>query len=309
MRRSLTAIGFVLVLAGTLRAEPLDRRQVAADAKWLLHVDFDAMKSSQVARKVLDGWLSEKSVQRSLDQIRLAFGTNLPEDLHSLTVYGSRFEAPVGVAIVRAKVDGARLRAFLAKQPDFRSTRHGAHEVLSWTEDKDEGERRSLIGALPRPGLMVVGQNAAEVTAALAVLDGKAPPLLKSDSPLDAAALPGTILHAAGTGFTGADVPFQSHPIRHCELLRIAIGEDEGKAFARAELTAKTTEEAEQFEKIVSGFLAIAQFQFAGEAEIRDVLKGLKVSVAEQTLTIQWQGPAEKVLGLMKRLSEMQPKP
>ena len=41
----------LLGVVGTLRAEPLNLEHIAADAKWVMHVDADAIRDSAIAEK------------------------------------------------------------------------------------------------------------------------------------------------------------------------------------------------------------------------------------------------------------------
>ncbi len=49
----LQAFAAVSVLASGAFAAPLELKQVAADAKWLAHLDVDAIRASTVAQKGL----------------------------------------------------------------------------------------------------------------------------------------------------------------------------------------------------------------------------------------------------------------
>ena len=58
MRTLSVACMLVLGFGSLVRAEPLDRQQVAADAKWLAHIDFDAVRAGKLARRAHDDLLS-----------------------------------------------------------------------------------------------------------------------------------------------------------------------------------------------------------------------------------------------------------
>src|SRR4030042_680871 len=105
MRALLLTVALVLGFGSVGPAEPLDRRQVSADAKWFAHIDVDAAKAAKVAQRIYDDWLSNEEAKRALQAVRAAIGINLLEDLQSVTFFGTRFVPESSVVIVRAKVD------------------------------------------------------------------------------------------------------------------------------------------------------------------------------------------------------------
>ena len=93
------------LLSTAAQALPLVREEVAADAKWLIHLDIDAFRKSQ-----LGTWLVKEGLA---DQLQLPIPpvegmTNVLQGLkiehfHSLTAYGSNYdlEKLTGVIIAR----------------------------------------------------------------------------------------------------------------------------------------------------------------------------------------------------------------
>ena len=88
----------VLGFAGLLRAEPLDVKQINADAKWAVHVDFDAARASTVLQNAYQ-LLAEKHPElgQKLAEAREKWQFN-PDDLHGVTFYGLQFKKGEGVA-------------------------------------------------------------------------------------------------------------------------------------------------------------------------------------------------------------------
>jgi len=301
MKSFLAGLVLMAHFASLACAEPLDRRRIAADARWVVHVDFDVVRSATVARNVLDRWLAGESVQRGLRQIEEAVGTDLQEDLHGASLYGSRFAPQTGVVIVRAEVDRQRLVEFVRKLPDFKAGSHGGRELLTWTQDQGEPNERPAILCVVDSGTILFGQNAADVKKALDVIDGRSPRLAGSRSLLDRDAPAGTVVQVGAVNLAEAELPFKSPIVQQCELLAIAAGERDGMVFARGELTVKTDEVADQVKTIVDGFIAIAKLQYHDEAELMDVLRAVTVSKAEKTVRVEWRGSAEKVWALVAK--------
>ncbi len=301
MRAILTAVALMLAFGAVLRAEPLDRGQVAAGAKWLAHIDFDAVKSSVVAEKLLGEWLDRSETKEHLEEVRKAIGTDLQQDLHSVTFYSRSFARYSGVVIVRAKVDRKRLLAYVEKLPDYGTTAHGGHELFTWTQNEGKPYEHATTGCFHRPDVMVFSRDAGDVKAALDVLDGKSAVLGGSDSQLDAPPPPGTVMQAGAVDLAEAELPFKSPVVRQTKLLTIAVGEHRREVFARAKLTAQSAQTAGQLETVLSGFLAMAKLKFGEDEDALAFVEAIEVTSDEKTVTVQWRGPVEKVLGKIEK--------
>ena len=300
--RVLVVVCALLSSIGPLvRAEPLDLRQVSARAKWLAHIDFDAVRDAKVAKKIRDGWLRQDKAKRGLKMMRDLFGFDAPNDLHAITLYGDRLVRGNGVVIVRAKVDRRRLLAFLKKIPDYRTTSHGNHKLHAWTHKKGKKAKHTVTGCFHRPGVMVFGRDAGDVKVALDVLDGKSPSLAGKNSFLAADVPKGAILQARAVGLADAKLPFKSPVVHQSKAISVAIGEYQDEVFARARLVAKSAEVAKDVRAIVDGFLALAKLQHGSDQQAVSVLRATKVTTAGNTVTVEWRGAGEQVFNLLEK--------
>ena len=98
MKRLLAFAAIVLIwgAGGICRAGTLDPGTVAADAKWLVHLDFDALRESKVAQHAREAILTRPRVKEILAKVQEATGMDLEKDLHGLTAYGKRIQAALG---------------------------------------------------------------------------------------------------------------------------------------------------------------------------------------------------------------------
>ena len=86
-----SGLALVLGLAAAANAAPLDPKQVPAEAKWLMHVDVDAMRQATVVQKAWKKGLEmHKEAQQHLDKLKTAIGMDICKDLHGVTAYGRR---------------------------------------------------------------------------------------------------------------------------------------------------------------------------------------------------------------------------
>ena len=87
MRILVTTMAALLTMAAIGRAEPLDLKQVAADAKWVAHVHVDALRASVVVQKAYHKCMEmHKEAAEHLDKLPGKIGMDCqgPARLHHL---------------------------------------------------------------------------------------------------------------------------------------------------------------------------------------------------------------------------------
>ena len=292
-------------LAGLLRAEPLDLKQVADDAKWVAHVDVDAMRASTVLQKAHEQMLKKHpEVEKHLAKVREIWKFNPCTDMHGATFYDTQIKKGSGIAIVHAKVD-RRLMLEKAKQaPEHRAVNYGKYELHSWTHDKGSKHQRSMTGTFYKPDVLVFGNSVEAVTAALDVLDGTKPNIAGKDGPLAAKVPPGAMFVARAVGLSQADLPCKSPLAKQVDTLMVAAGENHGESFLVGKLTVKQPEIAQQMKAVADGFLAVAALTHGGDADAMKLIGALKVTAADKTLSVEWRAPAEAVWAHVQKMGE-----
>jgi len=292
-------------LAGLAPAEPLDLKQVAADAKWVAHVDVDAMRASTVLQKAHEQMLKKHpEAEKHLAKVREMWKFNPCTDMHGATFYDTQIKKGSGIAIVYAKVD-QRLMLEKAKQaPEHRAVTYGKYELHSWTHAKGSKHQRSMTGTFYKPDVLVFGNSVEAVTAALDVLDGAKANIAGKDGPLAAKVPPGTMFVARAVGLSQADLPCKSPLAKQVDTLTMAAGENHGESFLEGRLGVKQPEIAQQMKAVVEGFRAMAAITHGSDADAMKLLSALKVTAADKTITVEWRAPAEAVWAHVRKMSE-----
>ena len=133
LKRSMLVM--TLIAAATAMADPFDAKTVPADAKWVVHIDVDAIAKSSFWPLIEQRINANPNAQAGIQKAEMITGANLPQDLHSITLYGLGFNEADGVILANANVNQQQLLVMLQGNPSFVSFPHGQHEILSW-EDK-----------------------------------------------------------------------------------------------------------------------------------------------------------------------------
>ena len=303
MRFLTIAATIVLGFATVVQAEPLNPKQVSADAKWLAHVDVDAMRASSVAQKAHQQCLKQcEDTEQHLAKFRKEWGMDPTKDLHGITFYGKQLKEHTGVVIVQANVDQDHLLAKVKDAPGHRAVTYGSHTLHAWTHRKGKKHEHTVVGCFHEPRVIVFGRTIVEVSAALDVLDGKASSLAGSN--LIAEIPDGTILLAGATGLDGAELPCKSPLVKQCEMLRMVLGEHGGESFVMAKLITKSDEVADQIKAIIEGVRAMASLQHGSDADAMKIVKALKVAVADKAVAVELRVSADEVWTHLRKVRD-----
>ncbi|MDZ7618030.1 MAG: hypothetical protein U1E05_13575, partial [Patescibacteria group bacterium] len=279
----------------TLRAETLDQRHVAADARWLVHLDLDAVREGESARHLVGAWLRAEPVRSQLVGIREAIGLDVVKDLRAATLYGHELVPDRGVLIVHAPIDESRLMAFLTQQPNFAQQTQEGRNVLTWTERRG-GQNHTVFGAIHQQQRMIFSQNEADLAAALAVLDGKAASLAEQDSPLKGAAPEGAVLLIRASGLSEAKLALKSPILRLSETLALTAGEHGAAAFVEVRLTAASEEHVAEFRDVATGLIALAKLMRENDKDVLNLLNAIAIRTEDRTITARWSGQLVDVI-------------
>ena len=289
------------LLAAIGQAAPLEPKNVAADAKWVVHVDVDAVHDSLVVKKAFETCpLLKNDSGKHFDMIRDKIGVDLRKGLHGMTLYGRDTDKTHGVAIVFATVNQKLLLEKAAHATDHKVAKHGDIDIHSWTQ-KCGPKTHTAAGAFYKPDVLVFAASVEGVAAAIDVLDGKSPGITDPKSPLGGHVYSGTIFLARAIAIR----PETRCPVlKQAESFRVALGENEGKSFYRAKLVMKSPEAAAQMKAINDGFQAMGSLKFSGDADVMKLIDGLQAKVKGSTVRIRWDASADDVWTVAEKLAK-----
>lgn len=298
MRRVLlgSSLVFCAILACGMRAggTPLEVKQVAANAKWLGHVDFDAIRDSTVAQKAVAAHLEKHEHAKSrLKLVETLTGIDLCHDLHGLTFYGPEVGKHTGVMILNAKLDRTKLQLWADTIPGRQTAEHNDHKISSWT--KKHGDHPcTLASAWHGDSQLVLASSVEELKSALDVLDGKSAGV-GDDSELAGKVPAGTTVLLRVTGIAEAKLKRKDPVAKQTESFRFVVGENQGKSFFRARAVMTNSDVVGQVKEIVEGGQAVAKIASGNNEQKLRLVNGLQIKPEGETLTLLWAGSADDV--------------
>ncbi len=281
---------FVLAPLSRAGAEPLDAKQVPADAKWVIHLDMDGVMASPLGNLITKKIEQTPRAQAAIKEVEIITGLTYPQGLHDVTLYGQNFTPDAGVIVVHATTDHSKIMNALQLNPAYASTPYGSYEVYTWA---DKG--KTMHGSFHGDSLIVMSQSEKSVESALDLLDGKGAGL-KTGSNLLAGVGKGTLFYIGAEGLTALQ---QEHHVKSPLLAQVDTGwiscdlQDKNVVLHGAIVVA-TAEAAQQMCTSLEGIKAMVTL--AGSAEdadpkakiAADAIKNVTPKAQDKTLTVEW---------------------
>lgn len=296
--------GLFLAAAATLAvAGPLEKTHVAADARWVLHLDLDALLASTVgdtlAREALDPKLAKPTAD--LKQ-QLGFDFDWRR-IHGITLYGAEFSGPEhlrGVLLLDTDLDIAQGLELALQYQTQKLAQLGGTPALERlaTEAGPLYALHERLYIAPQPGVpVIVSQARQTLVKAQEVLTGGAPNLNAHASFSELCrAEPGSFFLVVAQGFSEtAPVPPRAQVLKLAEALRLSLAESEGQVHARLDLNAKQPETASQMHQVLQGMMALLSLTQADHQELQALLQGTRVGLDGRTVTVDITLPAATV--------------
>ena len=273
MKLIVSTFAALAVFAAVGQAAPLETKNVAANAKWVVHVDVDAVRDSLIVKKAFETCPLLKDSGKHFDMIRDKAGVDLRKDLHGITLYGPDTDKTHAVAIVFSTVNQKLLLEKAQKATDHKVTKHGKIDIHSWTQ-KHGTKTQTAAGAFYKPDVLVFAANAEGVAAAIDVLGRQVARPDRCEVAAGGPSAGGRDRRGPGDRHSGRrrDAPFSSRPSRSAS----PWARYNGKSFYRASLVMKSPEAANQVKAITDGFKAIGVLAVRQGADVMKLVDGLK---------------------------------
>jgi hypothetical protein len=324
LRPVLTVAATALLLACPLLADPFQKEQVSAKAKWFVHADVKAFLASKTGAFVLEELKRKKGLKAVLDNIQEVFALDVTKDLKSVTVYGSRFGDHAAIVLIRAAMDRDRMTEILSSNPTYRELKYAGHTLHQWTDNPDSDRPGpTKFGVFHGDDLAIMAEDLPLIQEAVDVLDKKAGSL----GTRAARSLPPAAKDTFLTAFVTELPPIGEGKPEGVILRKIAsgsleAGESKGRLRAQVALMAKTAKTAGDLRKVAEGVLALVdlalpeqagttaapaadQVVFQGKAipaELIAVLKGVTVSAQGRTVKVAAEVPVDSAIALLRKI-------
>lgn len=264
----------ILTVSGLAPAEALQKDQVRGDAKWLFHANFDALRSSELGKLVQND--IQTKYQDKIDALAQLLGSDLTQDLHGVTLYGTRTGEENASALFNGNFDKDKLLSLLVLNPAYSKSEYEGTTIHHWIDEKKQKEQ---YGAFAADNLIVIAQTPEAVIDVLDVRSGKIPSLAQQkDSTLYSLCQgrDNAIAIAAAEGLSDlAGDNEQAAVLKNSSLFMALAAEDAGNMKLDVHLEAESEESAMQIEQVVRGMLAFVSLQSQQNPDLGKLLAAI----------------------------------
>jgi len=304
--RTMLTILTILALSVSAVGGPLQRREIAADAKWVVHIDLEAAVGSEFGKLVMEELSGGEHVAK-LAAFEAAFGFHPLRDVKSITMYGQSFVPGKGAVLIRGDFDFPLLVTLLRKNDTYEELKYGDYVLHRWIDKRPHKKRsnKPVVGCFRQDGVGVIAGEKELVEQALDVLDGKRENLAAGRSFVathSTASFQGMFFFAAAQGFH--DLPKTENPkaalLKQADGLRLILGEKEGKIYAKLLLAVKTPEIATQIHQVLQGMIAWGMLVGDRRPELAKLAQSAALDVTDTTVQLGVSYPAKELFEKIK---------
>ncbi len=295
---SIAAAG-VISIATCASAKPFEPASISADAKWVMHVDIDAISKTNAWKLIEPKLLALPDFAKARADIERVGQVKLPGDLHDVTLYGPTFGESEAVVIINANVNDERLKTLVSLNESYTTETIGGQTIHSWQDNKQH-----LFGGFATDRRIVIGRAAESVIKALDVLGGKVETLQKSSLVPDAEKA-GLLIYVAGDQLANlSKVGARSPMIQQLQKAWITVQENDRGMIISSQISANDQKVALNVKNAIEGVKAM--ISFAGQEDpdamlLSDALLELNTKIQGNDVNIDWQVTTKTINEMLDR--------
>ncbi|MGZ8920111.1 MAG: hypothetical protein ACXW3L_03925 [Limisphaerales bacterium] len=285
--------------AATGLAGPLDQSKIAADAKWVVHLDFDAFRKSALGShfvsQVIEPQIEAQEFLRST-----TLSINLT-NISSLTAYGPNFEKDgAGVLLLNTTAD---VKRDLDTLVGMASLSANEKKDVMMVQQKPFPLYNLKDGVFMAPlagsGLLLAKSKEA-IDQARDIAAGKGETMAKAGSFKEYADTGKAFMVVMAHNFnTMAKIPPQAQVLRETEGGRLAIGENEGEngknVFFNLMFKGKDEESSTKIQQVLQGIVALVSMSQQNK-DVTDLASATRIAGEGRNVSVTLQFPTAKAI-------------
>lgn len=297
MSRMTVVCMFAVMVAGITYGGPLNKAEISANAKWVVHLDADKFLTSKIGKLLIDE-NANADLKKGLDALRATIHFDPLKDVKSVTLYGDSFNKDGGVAVLKGSPNADAINAvekIIILSKTYEKISHGTKVIHKWIDEK---KQKPSVLCFYSPGVTVAGGDINQVKAAIDRLDGKKEGL-KANTGLMVPDSAGFLVASARKD-EGKEGPANATVLKNAEWLAVSVKNLGENVDIEAKLGANSAENAKQIEQMVRGLAAFLALSAAQNEAAADIAKALSVNIDNCTIGVNFSYGAEPLYKLIK---------
>ncbi len=257
---TLVAVG----ITGPVLASPLARGNIAANATWVAHADFDRLSDTTFGQYLLDE-LQKPALEPKFAAFQALFRFDPRRDLRSVTMYGVGANHEDVVALINGRFDTDHLVTLVKANDTYQSSPHRQYTIHSWIDNKKkkpDGAGPRTYAAIHPSGNVIIGRSAELVGLGLDVLDGQAHSLKDGGAFADLDGATNAVIFMAGADFAAiSTLDPKAAVLQKTKSGSLTVAENGDDVEARLRVEADDAATAGQIQTIARGLVALMNLQ------------------------------------------------
>lgn len=269
----------------SIHAEQLDLKKVSDGSNWIMHMDFESMRSSEIGSFLEDSLEKIPEMEEKMRGLQKKFGVDLM-GVSNLTLFGTG-EKHKGIGILEGGVDASIVTEVTRTREYIQESKVGKKTIFS----TDKG-RRPIAFSVLKKGKIVFGPDCDYVSEGIQIANGKGSglsshPILESlNGVLET---PGFLFFANVKGVketTDLD-PWARMMADKIESCGMVIGDDDGGLKMIGLIETHSLESSEPMENMIRGGLAMMEMKAKDNKRMKGLFEGYEVIREGRTIRIE----------------------
>lgn len=305
---TLTTIALLLTI-GAAQAAPLVPAHVPADAKWVIHVDFEQMRASKLSEACRAEMEKHDKFNEKIKEVTEKLGMNPMKDLLGVTAYDTKYGTRKGVVLIHCnKLDRKKLHAmFEKKHPDAKTSKYGDWTLSTWHAKHKHGEHM-ITGTFANDNTIALSGDADKLKRALDVITGKSKSA-SADSELLAGIGKKSIMAARAINVDPEYMKKTRCPVlKNCTEATVVWKEKKGQLSGQYAFVTKDENTAKSFKAVVEGMKGLARIKLRGNELAMKLVNGLKAKAKGNELSVSFKANSDDIIDAAKKMKDMKKK-
>lgn len=275
---------------------PLDQAKVAADAKWILHLDFEAFRKTKLGHHVTENLIAPKW-ENSDAAKKMNLSINL-KNISSATAYGPVFETNgEGVLMISTTADVKKDMDTLVGMAALSSNEKKDVTMVQQAPFPLYNLHNSIFVAPNIGDTVILAKSRDQIDRAREVLLGKTANLSRSTTFDDYPKAANTFFFLGmADGFSeSTSIPPQAQVLRETKGGRLVIGEKEQNVFLNLVFKGKDDESSTKIQQVLQGIVALVSLSQQDKA-ITDLAAAARIGSEGRNVSVNLQFPVAKAI-------------
>ena len=279
-----------------VQAAKIDKANISNDAKFVVHLDLDAFRASKIGITLLEKIRKDEGGEK-LNALAELIGFDPLSAIHGATMFGNG-EEDNGILVVKHKADNTKLLAFMKLDEYYRKTEHGKHEIHG-AGDRGDGKRGYISFVNATTAVLAASRELA--AEGIDLVNGKGAAVKQIPTSLVSAGkkAKNTFLVAYANVEDLKEHIDNETVNQMAKRVAFVMGESDEKFILSISVDALDADAAENMENMVNGLIGFARLNQDENPEVKDILKGLKVTRNEENVSVHFSVGVNKLFELI----------